>query len=237
MLVEWDGDMRPDSVGGAIYAMLRYYLERQAYTVLGDLLHAEAGIGLFSAVAASEMLNRRALPGILERIMQTPGDQHGALLPGDERTWAEVLQESMRLAVAELRTRLGNDPQHWKYSRLHTVTLRHVLGRSSLLAPVFNRGPWPLGGDIDTVCMGYTPRDTAADAVHVVPLYRQICDTSDWDASVSVLFGGQSGHSASRHYTDMVPLWLRGDYHPMLWTRERVDEHAVATLILEPEHA
>jgi acyl-homoserine lactone acylase PvdQ len=34
---------------------------------------------------------------------------------------------------------------------------------------------------------------------------------------------GQSGHPTSRHYADFVPMWLAGEYHPMLWERADVE--------------
>jgi penicillin amidase len=234
LLTQWDGELGPDSVGGAIYISLRYHLERLAYADMGDLLTAPVGVGFFQIATASEMLNRRAMPGILRRIKQASGEQRADPWLGAERTWNDLLRESLQRAVAELSQRHGNDPKGWKYSRQHSLSLRHVLGKSPMLAPIFNRGNWPTGGDIDTVCMGYMPRDTA-DYIYIAPVYRQICDTGNWDASISVMLGGQSGHPASRHYCDLTPLWLRGDYHPMLWSRERVEQHTVATLTLEPD--
>ncbi len=235
LLVGWDGQVSATSTGATIYAALRYHLERQAYLHMGDLRYATAGAGLFQVLPGGETLNRRSLPGILERIAAAPGPERADPWLGPDRSWNDVLRESLHLAVAELRQRFGADLHTWRYGRSHLLSLRHVLGRSTMLAPIFNRGDWPIGGDLDTVCMGHIPRDTANGPVYVVPLYRQICDTSDWDASVSVLIGGQSGHPASKHYSDLTALWLRGEYHPMLWSRSRVEQHTVATLVLEPE--
>lgn len=235
VLVAWDGEVHPDSVGATIYASFRYHLERQAYAPIADLRSARAGSGLFQVLPGSEMLNRRSLPGILARIAAAPSPDRVDPWLGTERTWNTVLQECMQFAVAELRQALGNNPQHWRYGRLHTLTLRHVMSNVSMLAPVFNRGPWPTGGDADTICQGYTPRDTASRPIYVAPQYRQICDPSDWDASLSVILGGQSGHPGSRYYCDMAALWVRGEYHPMLWSRTKVEQHAVGTLMLRPE--
>lgn len=235
MLVEWNGELHPGSVGGTIYATLRYHLERQAYATLDALRYAKSGMGLFQVLPGGEMLSRRALPGILARIAAAHDAEGVDLWLGPDRTWNDVLQECMRLTVNELRQTLGNNLNHWRYGRRHSLTLRHVMSNIPILAPVFNRGPWPTGGDIDTICLGYMPRDTATRSLYVAPQYRQICDTSNWDASLSILLGGQSGHPASRYYSDMAALWMRGEYHPMLWSRPKVEQHTVGTLILKPE--
>jgi penicillin amidase len=192
------------------------------------------GLGLFQNLPGSETLSRRSLPAILARIQAAEDAQRADPWLSEGRTWTDVLQTCMQHTVADLSEHCGSDPKSWKYGRWHTLNLRHVLGKIPMLSPIFNRGHWPTGGDLDTVCTGYTPRD-ALDPTYVGALYRQICDTGDWDASVSVLMGGQSGHPASRHYCDLTPLWLRGEYHPMLWSRAKVEQYTTATLLLEPE--
>jgi len=45
---------------------------------------------------------------------------------------------------------------------------------------------------------------------------------------------GQSGHPASPHFDDLLPLWASGRYAPMLFNREDVQANAEATLVLMP---
>jgi penicillin amidase len=46
---------------------------------------------------------------------------------------------------------------------------------------------------------------------------------------------GQSGHLGSPHYDDLIEPWLKGDYYPLLWTREQVEQEAQSRLVLEGE--
>ena len=48
---------------------------------------------------------------------------------------------------------------------------------------------------------------------------RFIADLSDWEKCRIVIPGGQSGHVASRHYADLIPLWLQGRFQPMPFQR------------------
>jgi penicillin amidase len=61
-----------------------------------------------------------------------------------------------------------------------------------------------------------------------------IVDVGDWDNSVSTLPGGQSGHPASEHYQDSVDDWLQGKYHPMLYSRTRLEAATQNRLVLHP---
>jgi len=59
-----------------------------------------------------------------------------------------------------------------------------------------------------------------------------LVDLGDLDNSRAVLPTGQSGQPLSRHWGDQTPLWLRGDLHPMAFTRERIADPQ--TLVLRP---
>ena len=58
---------------------------------------------------------------------------------------------------------------------------------------------------------------------------------SDLDGSRSVIPTGNSGHPYSDHYDDQMPLYLTGQYHPMLFSREAVEAAAVEHLVLQPQ--
>ena len=57
-----------------------------------------------------------------------------------------------------------------------------------------------------------------------------IVDLGDLDGSRAVLPTGESGQPLSKHWGDQTPLWLRGDLHPMWFTRGRIESSA--TLVL-----
>lgn len=232
ILVAWDGDLGPNSAAGAIYDALRYHLLRLAYAELGDLITATAGLGVFASVPANNYLDR-ALPTLLERIAAAPVPGRPDPWLGAGRTWDDLLRTAIARAVADLRKR-GGDPARWSYGKGHRLTLRHPLGGVAALSAIFNRGPWPTGGDIDTVNQAYTPRNSPAGPIYIAPSYRHIIDVGGWDSSRVILPAGQSGHPASHHYSDMTDAWRGGAYCPMLWTRAAIERDTAAVLMLEP---
>jgi penicillin amidase len=234
LFITWDGQLHPESVGGAIYEGLRYHLLRIVYHELHDLFQASAAVGSFSVLPANLYLEC-ALPMILSRMAGQPLEQPDEWL-GHGRSWGGVLRAALARTVAELTERLGNDPSRWTYGRLHVLTLRHPLGSVPALTPLFNRGPWPIGGDFDTVNHCYLPRDNAGMKITNGVSLRFIFDLNDWDSSRAILPGGQSGHPASPHYADMVTAWRGGAYHPLLWSRAAVERHTRDVLTLLVEH-
>jgi penicillin amidase len=231
LLAAWDGELTAECVGGTIYAALRYHLARVVFVELEALQSAQSGLGAFGSLPLAFYLDR-TMPDILARCAAVPRTYADPWLGG--RAWEAVLTEALQRAVSELRTTLGDNPQRWTYGRTHTLTLRHPLGSVAALAPIFNRGPWPTGGDLDTVAMQHIPRDITAGPVYTAASWRQIFDLSDWDAARVILPSGQSGHPASRHYVDQAAAWRAGAYQPLLWSRAAVERHTADVLLLEP---
>jgi penicillin amidase len=91
-----------------------------------------------------------------------------------------------------------------------------------------------LGGDHNTVAAAaYDPAAPYATGL-AIPSYRQIVDLSDLGNSVCVHTTGQSGQPGSRHFADMIDLWRRVEYHPMLFDREAILAQSEGTLTLKP---
>lgn len=227
-LASWDGELTAESVGGAIYARLREKLLDAAYGEVAAPLRQVGGLGAFAALMGATYL-WRALPRLLARLSVRDDSWLPAGRSGDE-----LLRAAWLAALDELRGELGDDVRTWRYGRFHTLTLRHPLGAVAALAPLLNRGPFATGGDADTVRMGYAPRSYAGEPFYVAPSYRQICTPAHWDRCQSIHPGGQSGQPGSRHYADLVQPYLAMQYHPMPWSRARVEDATISRLTLEP---
>lgn len=181
-LRRWDCRLTANSVPATIYRLLRERLLRNLFAArLGPLLNLYVG-GPAGGLAGSAYPGRAS--SILLRILQS---EDPTWLEGTGfTTWAELKSASLAQAVLELRARLGDDPDRWQWGRAHTVTFDHILGRVKLLDRVFNRGPYPVGGD------GDTPHQTASTSdefgsCELAPSYRQIVNLGDFSKSVSIL--------------------------------------------------
>ncbi|HZP26503.1 MAG TPA: penicillin acylase family protein [Dehalococcoidia bacterium] len=224
----WDHCLTTDSVGASVVQafaanLVRLALEEKlgewADFYLGKAVHPLKRGGGFFGYAAPW------LGGLMER--------HPDWFAG--RTWRQAMRSALSDAIADLRERLGDDMSTWQWGRLHLQHFNHTLGRRPGPAQLFNRGPVPLGGDLNTLSQAaYAPYD-GYDVNRWSVSWRQIIDLSDFNRSLAALPGGQSGHPASRHYDDLTPLWQRGEYHPMPWDRSEVERHAEARLELLPD--
>jgi len=63
--------------------------------------------------------------------------------------------------------------------------------------------------------------------------YREIMDVADWDRSVVTNVPGQSGQPESEFYSNLLALWDKGEYFPMVYSRAKVDQNASHKMILK----
>jgi penicillin amidase len=138
------------------------------------------------------------------------------------RSRDEVLYAALAQAVTLIRSELGDNARRWNWGRVHQVRYVHPMGSVRLFRSLFNRGPFPVGGDATTPNQTSYAPNLPLGMVQVTASYRQIYDVGQWDVAKSVTTSGQSGHPMSPHYADQITMWLEGVYHAMPWSREAV---------------
>ena len=154
---------------------------------------------------------------------------------GRQRTRDELLQEALARAIKQLRADTGDVTRQWSWGKLHQVRYVHPLGSARLLRDVFNRGPFPVGGDSMTPNVTRHAAQLPPGLVQVAAAYRQIYEVGAWDRAQSVTNLGQSGHPLSRQYDDQIVMWREGVYHAMPWGEEAVRKATAHRMTLKPE--
>lgn len=215
-LQAWDGVLRADSRAAAIYEAFRLALVRLVFQdVLGPDLYKRY-LGWSDAWQL-----------VLMRLLRDPSSRWWGP-DGRDSVVANALHE----ANDTLTRRLGADRTRWTWGQLHVMRFVHPIGTMKAFAWIFNATAPPTGGDLFTVNNGGFKPQTFEQTV--VASYRQIIDLEDWDRSVSIHTTGQSGLPFHRHYRDFVSMWATGQYHPMLFSRPRIQEASAGTLTLTP---
>ncbi|HEV2011019.1 MAG TPA: penicillin acylase family protein [Candidatus Limnocylindria bacterium] len=218
----WDGTLSVDSGAAAIYeSWIVHMTDRTFHDKLGDTVYLDYLANARPTFALYKMLPRPSDPWFVAL-----GDP---AVRGRDALSALALDD----VVTDLRARLGPDPAKWRWGALHTVTFAHPLsvGLPALARALFDIGPYERAGDGYSVNSGdyslttpYTLRSHASE--------RMLVDLGDLDNSRAVLPTGQSGQPRSRHWGDQTPLWLRGELHPMWFSRARITDPDV--LVLRP---
>jgi len=228
LLSEWDGVVGEDSPAAAVFVL--FFAELTRRVVLAKAPRAaEAALGRSGSPLGSPAHTyalRRT--GHLVQLLRTqPAD---FLAEG----WECAIAGALSAALASLRAGHGTDPAAWAWGRVRPLTLRHPAGARAPLDRIFNRGPFPWGGDAHTVSQASVdPSAPTGDPVYIATL-RMAVDLAQPEQALFSLPGGQSGNPCSPHYDDLLPLWRAGQGVTIPWTAEQIARCEMRELVLEP---
>lgn len=211
----WDGHLTAESRPGAVARIALELLLRHFASDVSLLTDSPLPTG-------AESYFTNLTPKLLEKLDDLP---------------EEALRDALEGAVKTLKKLHSPDPEDWSWGTLHTAELRHPLGIVRPLSGLLNRGPYPSGGDANTVRLAAFRSGRSEPSfgpVSTGPNYRFIVDTGDWERGWSVISPGQSGHPASANYDDQIELWHNVRYRPMVFGREMAELAAKHRLILRP---
>jgi penicillin amidase len=239
VLSTWDYRIETDSIAATVYTTFLLKLERIVLDAfLGDdeaLTLSYQGVGS-TILATQNGYSGRSKP-LLIRLLKEYDDSWFAasVISNGPKSWDTALIRAFQATIGELREKFGDNILRWKYGMIHKMTYNHALGAVKALEPFFNRGPYSVGGDSDTVNVSVSLPNQPGSVITVAS-YRQIVDLANLANSRSVHSPGQSGHPASKHYDDFIPLWRKTQYHSMLFTEEAIEAQAEGTLHMQPKH-
>jgi len=214
--MEWDGRLSLDAKMGPFYGIWLRELQDAFFT-----MHVPKD-------QKANVMSLSGLPVMLPALASA--DPHWF---GDDAKKARDQFLRMTFAEAVKKRNALPDHQRERWGALHGVTFKHPLATlNPIYAKAFNVGPFERTGD------GNTPNNTKYDdqfqQVHGAT-YRHLLDLSDWDRSLATSGPGQSGQPGSPHYADLAPMWAKGEYFPLNYTRPKVEEAARHRMVLKPE--
>lgn len=123
-------------------------------------------------------------------------------LPPAYKTYDELLVAAADESVRHLQQDTGSSKiEDWTWKRFNSLEMLHPLGRQGWLKTLFSITGKPQNGTI------FSPR--AASRSHG-PAMRFVANLGDWDSSLMLIPGGQSGQLGSSHYSDQFRYWYDG---------------------------
>lgn len=228
LLRSWDGNVAADSAGAAVFELFVTDLSRRvAETRAPHSARFALGAGFTPLVPFNGLAVRRV--SHLASLLRTRPS--GWFAEG----WDDAIRASVRNAAATLSARAGADPQGWSWGGVRPLRLRHPLGVRRPLARVYDLGPFPHGGDANTINPApVVPLDPLGNPDFAIASLRFAVEVGAWEHARFALPGGQSGNPFSRHYADQLGLWRRGDGLTIATTETEVRRTTRHTLLLVP---
>jgi len=219
---KWDGALMPDSPETAVYEIVwRRMILLMTSPKLGDLAIRYLGKGPIPILEESSLFGERAGEWLIKILGKQESDWFAS---NHQVNRDQLMITALRQAIDELKHQFGPDFSSWKWKKLHKIRFAHHLGSVKPLDKLLNRGPYPLGGDSNTVwCTATAYHDVSIDQL-VGPPFRFIADLRDLDHCLGMLAPGESGNPLSKHYADQIKPWFSQGYHPMIVDRQELEK-------------
>jgi penicillin amidase len=136
-------------------------------------------------------------------------------------TWHEApeprgsTEAALARAIRILEEQQGSDWTEWRWGRIHRTDFVH---------------PWIAAFDVGSV-----ERDGGAGTVNATgAVYRLVTDFSNLDGSMVTIGPGQSGQPESPYYRNLLDAWVKGEFFPLLYTRDAIEARTAHRLVLRP---
>lgn len=235
----------PDERSGRAIELLRRWDHRATIDSAAGAFYEVLFVRWTQAVAAERLPPERSdylaawLVGLAARLLE---DDEIGWFRADRRSVARrVLGETMD----ELVTRLGPDPDAWRWGELHRLTLRHPLSGRGELGELLDKPPVAVPGDLSTInnsgfeggrispdLPGYDRNWEATSGAG----YRLVADLGVSPAEIWTITGeSQSGHPGSPHWNDQLDDFLAGRYRRIPMEDAAIEATAETRFTLEPE--
>jgi len=227
LLEAWDGMVAADSPAATVFEFfVAEMIQRVVAAKAPRAAQWALGEGFTSLIPHTVFYVRRV--GHLVRLLQEQPEGWF------ERSWPQEMADALTTVIGSLRKHYGDEPDGWAWGHIRPLTLRHPVGERAPLDQVFNLGPFPWGGDANTVGAASAPPSNPTTNPLTIASLRMVVDVGNWEENRFALPGGQSGNPLSPHYADLLPLWQRGEGVPIAWSPEEVARVARSTLRLVP---
>jgi penicillin amidase len=228
VLETWDGKVRADSPGATLFELLLHELIRRA-------IHAKApksadwvlGKPYSPLLIEVPMFAFRRVGWIVRLIQDKPAGWF-------EEGWDVEIASAFRSICTALAASRGPEPRGWKWGELRKLEFKHPLGKIQAFRKIFNHGPFPWGGDTNTIGQATNASLDPLGNPGATPSLRVVVDVGEWKNSRFVLPGGQSGNPLSPNYDDLLELWKRGEGVAIAWESEAVKAATVESIDLVP---
>ncbi|WP_129115559.1 penicillin acylase family protein [Halegenticoccus tardaugens] len=218
-LIEWDNVLDADSGEAALAEVWFENHLQEAVTI--ELIGEEA----FDHIGT----------GDIQAILGAVADPEEYFEEDAVATRDELLLSTLREAIDEVEEILGDEWDEWEWGDLKKAFFEHALspGIDETGERTLNVGPKPMGGSGYTV--GNADYDEDFQLVSGAS-WRMVIDVGEWDNALAMNVPGQSGDPESPFYDNLLDMFVEGEYFPLLYTREAVQDACVMRINLCPQH-
>ncbi len=226
LLASWDGDHQQSAIEPTVYYNV---LSWALYYAMAD----ELGYDDYLNLANSEIMKR----SYLQFVSDKQSVWWDNISTSEKETREDIILKAAQSALSTLiGTTNSTRSEDWIWSKVHTVTHGHPLGKVDMLKRYFDVGPLETNGGNEVINnMMFKLDTTGFFPVFAGPAVRTVIDLGNLDGAMSINPTGQSGNFLSKHYDDQAQMFVDVQFRPQLMNEEDIDKNMISELILSPK--
>ena len=208
-LSDWDGEMAADSVEAAIVAAtLIEYRRLTLKKTLGP--GADKLFAPLLAIPTLDIFAAHATSWALKQIGADPENSQ------------EQVRDAHTRAIDVLRREFGPDRSTWTWGRCRPLILKHSLSDAPIIGSLLSPGPFPHGGEADTVAQSGVLGLRHFESSTAIPALRLVVKLSDPPEARFALAGEQI-HDPLHANGPLTDAWLKDRHLPLLRDRGEIE--------------
>lgn len=225
ILDRWNGSHELLDVGPVIYYKWLYHTLRMMF-------EDELGEKDFTAFLKTHVQKCSVKP-LMENSQSLWWDDVTTI--SRKETESDILARSFDTCVTNLITQLGPNPDKWLWKNVHVLEIPHPLGQQKPLDEIFNIGPYPQVGGVETVNnQSFDLTGKAKYKVNLAAAVRRTIDFADPENGYTISPSGQSGNFMSRYYHDQTKMYINGEVRKEKMNRSEIEETSISRMEFIP---
>ena len=232
-LREWEGSHLAEEVAPTLYYRWMY---RTIQAAMYDEFLQAAGLEDAPDKFVSwhqTIVSENAFPKLLANPQSLWWDN---VATSEVETASDIVAQALTSAREDLKKALGENPETWKYGRLHTVVHPHAMTDAPLVGDLLNVGPFELPAAKDALCKyEFKLKEEVNYDVFSGPSMRIGLDFADVASSESILPTGQSGNVFSPFYDNQAELYHAGEFRKQRMDRTDIESVMTSRAFLRSE--
>jgi len=224
IFLKWKGTHNKFDVGPTIFHRLFFHL---SIGIFADEIEEKGTMVLLNA-----SLIDKTIPLLLKNSQSLWWDNIET--PDIRETKHEILQKAWTNTIKSLEKDFGSDVESWEWGKIHTLEIKHLLGRRKPLNLLFNIGPFAVPGSkgvINQIRQKYGPKELKVSSG---PSTRRLIDFGESENSLGISPTGQSGYFFDTHYSDQTSLYLAGRYRKQSLNEKDISVNQFSSLTFHP---
>ncbi len=224
ILTNWNGDHKLGDSGPVVYYKFLYH-------VFAEAMLDELGEKDFTL-----LLKTHAQKSMIASFINNDSSAWWDNKSTDAKeTENNIIEIAFDKTVTELIAQLGYDPDKWTWGKVHTIEYEHPLGKQKPLDKIFNIGPFPDIGGMETINnQSFDLNGSGLYKVNLGPALRRVIDFGEPENAYSINPSGQSGNFSSKYYSNQAKYYIAGKFRKELMNKEEIKKICKDILYFQP---